>query len=192
MRSSQLLLFDRDLKMSRLLSPEECASAVDESQEENDSDFDFDTEQAPVAASPLQPSFTDPFYVFPTSDPNLDRSQPGGPSTSTPTSRTSAVTGNAELLVLMREVLAGQDKLTEQVSDLKERLCAVESGLSNLHSDSSETEGTTNRVASQLTVSLCFLELPWFLFLWYHMSHASNAFLCTFLEKYFSLVQLLR
>ena len=40
----------------------------------------------------------------------------------------------SELLLLSRQVISGQEKLSEQVSDVQERLCTVESGLSRLPS----------------------------------------------------------
>ena len=134
--------------MSRRLNPEEAAGVVNESENLTDCDFNFEDEESLVASSLTQQSFAqDPFYVFPDSSPN--RNQPSGPSCSPPISQTAQV---SELSLLLRQVISGQEKLSEQVSDLQERLCTVESGLSSLQSGSGGKE-TTNRVASELSVS---------------------------------------
>lgn len=141
--------------MSRRLNPEEAAGqVVTEREDPTDCDFNFEEEEQPsIAASLSTQSFTqDPFYVFPESSPS--HNQQSGPSCSTPISQNST---DSELLSLLRKVVSGQEKLSEQVSDLQERLCTVESCLSSLQSDSSEKE-TTNRVASQLSVSTFILE----------------------------------
>ena len=58
----------------------------------------------------------------------------------------------SELSSLLRQVISGQAKLSEQVSGSQEWLCTVGSGLSSLQSAVVEKKNT-NRVASKLSVS---------------------------------------
>lgn len=133
---------------SRRLNSEEAAGQV-----VTEHEGPTEEEQPSIAASISTQSFTqDPFYVFPESSPS--HNQQSGPSCLMPISQNST---DSELLSLLRKVVSGQEKLSEQRSDLQKRLCTVESCLSSLQSDSSEKE-TTNRVASQLSVSTFLLE----------------------------------
>lgn len=149
-----LFSIDVCLMMSRQLNPEEAARrVVNEREDPSDCDFNFEEEEPSIAASlPTQSFAQDPFYTFSESSPS--HNQQSGPTCSTPISQNST---NSELVSLLRKVVSGQEKLCEQVSDLQERLCTVEGCLSSLQSDSSAKK-TTNRVASQLSVSTFILE----------------------------------
>ena len=112
-------------------------------------DDDFDFESAAVANSPVsQQTFSEePMYTFPQCQ-STPTSSGASISTSSIASRP-----DSELLLLMQQVVSGQEKLTSQVSDLQQRLGSVEASLSTLQSDHSGKEDTTNRVDPELTVS---------------------------------------